>query len=76
MTNFKQIRETMTEQALSIEYVMRGHSRVELQQVADACQLKAETVEFILAQMECVGMVHRVAFGRFALTPAYLNASL
>ncbi|EEB7838048.1 hypothetical protein CBJ37_21375 [Salmonella enterica subsp. enterica serovar Durham] len=76
MKNFKQIRNTMTEQALSIECVMRGHRRVELRQIADACQLRETVVEFILAQMESCGVVHRVAFGRYSLTPAYLAAYL
>lgn len=76
MTSFKQIRETMTEQALSIEFVMRGHVRIELRQLADACQLNETTVEFILAQMESVSMVQRVEFDRYALTPEYLRAQM
>lgn len=71
MRNFKEIRENMTEQALSIESVMRGHQRIELAELAEACLLKAETVEFILTQMESVGMVHKVAFNRYSLTPEY-----
>ncbi len=76
MTNFKKIRETMTEQALSIEFVMRGRVLVELRQLADACQINETIVEFILAQMESVSMVQRVELGRYALTPEYLRAQM
>ncbi|EGB2526570.1 hypothetical protein M8Q70_002919 [Salmonella enterica] len=74
MRNFKEIRETMTEEALSIESVMRGHQRIQLNELAEACFIKPETVEFILTQMECAGMVHRVAFNRYSLTPEYKKA--
>lgn len=76
MKTFKQIRETMTEQALSIECVMRGYAQVDLQQLASACQLNEPMVEFILAQMESVSMVKRAELGGYALTAEYLGAKL
>jgi DNA-binding IclR family transcriptional regulator len=75
MTNFKKIREAMTEQALSVEYVMRGYHRADVQEIADACQMKNDTVEFILEQMVCMGMVHKSASGGYALTIEYKNAT-
>ncbi|ECA8972898.1 hypothetical protein ETB55_21680 [Salmonella enterica subsp. enterica serovar Omuna] len=72
--NLKTTRDTMTAQALSIEFVMRGLPRAELRQIADACQLNEITVEFILEQMKYAGIVHQVAFGRYSLTPEYMSA--
>lgn len=69
----KKIRENMTEQALSIETVMRGHSRISLQALSEACALSAATTEFILAQMVCFGVAQRGAFGRYSLTQEYKN---
>ena len=62
--NVKQIRENMTEAALSVESVMRGHPRITL-----------PAVEFIIEQMLCMRVAQRGAFGRYSLTPEYQNGS-
>ena len=71
MKNFKTIRETMTEQALSIESVMRGNRYVYVGQLVEACQLSEATVEFILTQMESVSMVQQLSKCRWMLTQNY-----
>lgn len=74
MKNFKTIRETMTEQALSIEFVMRGNRYVYVGQLVEACQLSEAAAEFILVQMESVSMVQRLSNCRWMLTHAYRHA--
>ncbi|EMD2649734.1 hypothetical protein VRU73_005581, partial [Klebsiella pneumoniae] len=53
MMNVKQIRENMTEAALSVESVMRGHPRITLQELSTACSISLPAVEFIIEQMLC-----------------------
>ncbi|ECV6025621.1 hypothetical protein DIL11_21480 [Salmonella enterica] len=71
--NVKEIRQNMTEAALSVETVMRGHPRISLKELSAACGISHEKVEFIIEQMVCFGVAQRGAFGRYSLTPAYLN---
>ena len=73
--NVKEIRENMTEQALSVETVMRGHPRISLQALSEACALSTVITEFILAQMVCLGVAQRGAFGRYSLTLEYKNGN-
>ncbi len=66
--NVKQIRENMTEAALSVESVMRGHPRITLQELSTACSISLPAVEFIIEQMLCMsegGAAGR--FGRYSL---------
>ena len=42
MMNVKQIRENMTEAALSVESVMRGHPRITLQELSTAAALACQ----------------------------------
>lgn len=73
--NVKQIRENMTEAALSVESVMRGHPRITLQELSDACSVSLPAVEFIIEQMICMGVAQRGAFERYSLTLEYKNGS-
>ncbi|EPD5165933.1 hypothetical protein [Klebsiella pneumoniae] len=75
MMNVKQIRENMTEAALSVESVMRGHPRITLQELSTACSISLPVVEFIIEQMLCMRVAQRGAFGRYSLTPEYQNGS-
>jgi hypothetical protein len=75
MMNVKQIRENMTEAALSVESVMRGHPRITLQELSTACSISLPAVEFIIEQMLCMRVAQRGAFGRYSLTPEYQNGS-
>ncbi|ENL5392442.1 hypothetical protein AB5H52_004521 [Salmonella enterica] len=70
---FKQVREEMTDVAVSMEYVMRGYYWLSLDDLADACCRSKVEFEFILEQMIFFGMVHRDKWGRYSLTPAYRN---
>ncbi|HHA2249973.1 TPA: hypothetical protein ACOEHG_004916 [Enterobacter ludwigii] len=69
--NVKTIRQNMTEAALSIETVMRGHPRISLKELSAACGLNQTSTEFIVEQMVYFGVVHRGAFGRYSLTSSY-----
>jgi len=71
MMNVKKTRENMTEQALSVESVMRGHTRISLQALSEACSMSTVTTEFILEQMVYYGVAQRGAFGRYSLTQEY-----
>ena len=73
--NVKEIRENMTVAALSVENVMRGHNRITLQELSDACGISLCSAEFIVEQMVCLGVAQRGAFERYSLTPAYKNGS-
>lgn len=75
MMNVKQIRENMTEAALSVESVMRGHPRITLQELSTACSISLPAVEFIIEQMLCMRVAQRGAFGRYSLTQEYQNGS-
>lgn len=70
---FKKLREEMTDVAISLEYVMRGHNWFSLDELANACQRRREIIEFMLEQMICFEMVHRDKWGKYSLTPAYRN---
>ena len=59
--NVKQIRENMTEAALSVESVMRGHPRITLQELSTACSISQPAVEFIIEQMLCMRVAQRGA---------------
>lgn len=69
--NAKEIRGNMTEEALSIESVMRGHPRISLAELSNACRISEATAEFIVEQMVCFGVAQRGAFGRYSLTNEY-----
>ena len=73
--NVKEIRETMTEAALGVESVMRGHPRITPQELSDACNVSLPAIEFIIEQMICMGVAQRGAFGRYSLTPKYKNGN-
>ena len=75
MMNVKQIRENMTEAALSVESVMRGHPRITLQELSEACNYSLPAVEFIIEQMLCMGVAKRGSFGQYSLTPEYKNGN-
>ncbi len=63
--NVKQIRENMTEAALSVENVI---PRITLQELSAACSISQPAVEFIIEQMLCM----RVAQRRFwAVLPSW-----
>ncbi|MBJ3362859.1 hypothetical protein JGB94_24250, partial [Salmonella enterica subsp. enterica serovar Agona] len=53
---FKQVREEMTDVAVSMEYVMRGYYWLSLDDLADACCRSKVEIEFILEQMIFFGM--------------------
>lgn len=69
--NVKEIRENMTEAALSVESVMRGHNRITLQELSDACGISLCSAEFVVEQMIFLGVAQRGAFERYSLTPEY-----
>lgn len=71
--NVKEIRQNMTEAALSVETVMRVHPRISLKELSDVCSLSQTAVEFIVEQMVCLGVAQRGAFGRYSLTVEYKN---
>lgn len=71
--NFRTLRNEMTEQALCIEQVMRQHTRISLEELAEASNISATVVAFILEQMQVFCIVNRVSFGRYSLTPEYLK---
>ncbi|MDN4361273.1 hypothetical protein OA801_22710 [Citrobacter portucalensis] len=71
--NVKKIRETMTEAALSVEGVMRGHPCISLPELSEACGISASSVELIVEQMVIFGVAQRGAFGRYSLTTEYKN---
>jgi predicted transcriptional regulator len=71
--NFKALRETMTEQALSVEYVMRGHANVTIRQLAESCQLREPELSFMLEQMRQNRIVESTDTG-FSLTKEYKNS--
>ncbi|ENL7643629.1 hypothetical protein AB5R77_004443 [Enterobacter hormaechei] len=71
--NAKEIRRNMTEEALSIESVMRGHPRISLAELSNACRISEATAAFIVEQMVCFGIAQRGAFGRYSLTNEYKN---
>lgn len=71
--NVKEIRQNMTEAALSVEAVMRGHPRISLKELSDACRISQVSVEFIVEQMVCLGVARRSSFGRYSLTVEYKN---
>ncbi|HBN2547812.1 TPA: hypothetical protein L2B17_005180 [Klebsiella oxytoca] len=73
--NVKEIRENMTEAALSVESVMRGHPRITLQELSEACNASQPAVEFIIEQMIYMGVAQRGAFERYSLTPEYKNGN-
>ncbi|HBM2886996.1 TPA: hypothetical protein LVL12_005095 [Klebsiella oxytoca] len=73
--NVKEIRENMTEAALSVESVMRGHPRITLQELSEACNASQPVVEFIIEQMIYMGVAQRGAFERYSLTPEYKNGN-
>ena len=75
MMNVKKTRENMTEQALSVESIMRGHPHISLQALSEACRMRTATTEFILEQMVFFGVVQRGAFGRYSLTQEYKNGN-
>lgn len=68
---FKKLREEMSDAAISLEYVMRGHHWIGIDELADVCQSRREIIEFTLEQMICFEMVHRDKWGKYSLTPAY-----
>ena len=69
--NAKELRRNMTEEALSVEFVMRGHPRISLAELSEACRLSQASTEFIIEQMVCFGVARRGAFGRYSLTSEY-----
>lgn len=69
--NAKEIRRNMTEEALSIEFVMRGNPRISLEEIREACRISQASTEFIIEQMVYFGVAQRGAFGRYSLTNEY-----
>lgn len=72
---FKQVREEMTDVAVSMEYVMRGYYWLSLDDLADACCRSKVEIEFILEQMICFGMVHRDKWGSVFINPGLQELS-
>lgn len=64
----------MTLEALSVEYVLRGHNEIGLQQLADACQIDEVKAEFILEQMKVNRIVEDRGPASYALTKEYRKA--
>ena len=52
---------------------MRGHPRISLDELSEACRLSQASTEFIIEQMVCFGVARRGAFGRYSLTKEYEN---
>lgn len=72
--DYKKLREEMTEQALSIEFVMRSHAQIGLAELSEACNLDPVKTGFILEQMAVFRMVREAGKGCFSLTTEYRKA--
>lgn len=72
--NFRQIRDAMTLEALSLEYVLRGQNEIGLRQLAEACQIDEVKAEFILEQMKANNIVEVRGPASYALTKEYRKA--
>lgn len=69
--NFKALREEMTEDAMAIEYALRGRELVTLNDLTAACNCAPESAEFTLEQMIYFGVAAKDSAGRYSLTPDY-----
>lgn len=64
----KKLRETMTEQALMIEGILRDNKSASVPEISKICRLSKEEVEFILEQMIYCKMVCKVSPEHYKLT--------
>lgn len=72
---FKQLFETMTDDAYRIEVSIRHPAAWKApEQIAENIGMEPIEVEFILQQMVEFKMVHKNTNGGFSLTPAYRKA--